>query len=542
MNLKKLASSLLCLGMAGALTMTVQASYPEYGSVSGVEDVGTNPSVSRSNIDNYIYQDEQVNINMDGADAGLYKVLRSNQKNNFNDYTVRLFPVNNADPREMRNVIRRVCALEGGTAEVIFGTDGANHIQVNAPTYMIPYLEKAVAALDVPWLLEYFDGAADVYIKLKHREADIVNTIAQFYAGTELDGVRDSGFSTLDTTNNAIRRFGSEYRNAEFAKAVEMIDIPVNQVNLEVKVYELTQSNDAKLGLDYIAWKNGPGRTLFTFAEGGFEVYSRASGALPMFYDPFDPFAGNKNPFNLASFPQDMTTVLHSAGMESYRSVNYLLSSNFVDFLRVKHLAKNIRSTNLVVTSSHSASIGIDTEVLSIQSDGGSGNPGNAKYDIYDRFVDYTSADDTVGITLNVTPYVGTESMEIDVELDIDEVAGLSPSGTPIINNRTVLTSARLLDGQPMVLAGLSTKDNVKGTAKAPILGSLPLVGYLAGGETDAHRTSDMIITITPTFVLGSQSSGAPARINTVKNIIDGTAPQSAPTLEFGYDMWLIGG
>jgi hypothetical protein len=41
------------------------------------------------------------------------------------------------------------------------------------------------------------------------------------------------------------------------------LDRPVPQVNLTIKVYELRESTLRDLGIDYLAWKNGPGLNLF---------------------------------------------------------------------------------------------------------------------------------------------------------------------------------------------------------------------------------------------------------------------------------------
>ena len=64
----------------------------------------------------------------------------------------------------------------------------------------------------------------------------------------------------VDTTNNAVRHYDEEYRNKNYAEGAKLVDIPPNQVLLDVKMYEVNANNDTKIGVDYINWKNGPGR------------------------------------------------------------------------------------------------------------------------------------------------------------------------------------------------------------------------------------------------------------------------------------------
>jgi type II secretory pathway component GspD/PulD (secretin) len=132
--------------------------------------------------------------------------------------------------------------------------------------------------------------------------------------------------------------------------------------------------------------------------------------------------------------------------------------------------------------------------------------------------------------------------MELAVDLDIGELGGVTPAGTPIINTRTVATTVRLLDGQPFVLASLSQRQGDESTAKAPWLGSLPLVGYLAGGEQRMARRRDLVITITPRFILASEHEMERSpRVQTLDLIVEGERDQGAPRLTWGFDQWLVG-
>ncbi len=604
------------MAIVGALGILIAASNAAYIEHEGVQNTRANPApgAGESNINTYTFQDEQINLL---PDDGLVKVLRTSQKNLVNDFIPVIIPIKHAFPREIRNVMRRVTAAEGGRAEVIRDKEtNENALALYAPKYMVPYLEDAVRVLDVPWLEEYLDGAFDAYIDVQHRNGGDVNAIASQYGGT-------GGFSTFDQTNNGLRRFDEEYRITKYAQAVEMVDIPCNQVSLEVKVYQVNALNDLKLGLDYINWSNGPGRNLWSFAEAGYSAEQRAWGRSSV----FDPFLDARTFIHPALTSKDLVSDV--AAVTSSRAVNYLLTSNFVDFLQVKGSARVLTSTNVTLCSGATAAIEAENQVLafvnndnnldSVQPDRGptfvrrnnnglilghgrdsvgrpspidvptpgpeldgtaeSGGGTNsfldfnnngirdfqdlngdgrkqnnepfiepllggapAGFDVQDgnRRLHYQSAGE-VGINVELTPYVGLESMELDVDIELGEQGQLAPSGVPIINFRTVSTTVRLMDGQPFVIASLKQSEDVKNTAKAPFLGDIPGLGYIFGGETDTKRQDDLVITITPTFQLSDQVRLAkPPRIDTLDCIIRGDLPQGAPPIEYGFDQWLL--
>jgi hypothetical protein len=133
-------------------------------------------------------------------------------------------------------------------------------------------------------------------------------------------------------------------------------------------------------------------------------------------------------------------------------------------------------------------------------------------------------------VSLTVTPFVGLESMELVVSVEVGDLTGIAPNGTPIIGTRTLDTTVRLMDGQEYVVAHLKRTNNIEEAAKAPFFGDIPVLGYLFGGETQTNRESDLLVVITPHFHLSSQTDlGLTADAQSTKDIVVGDASYSAP-------------
>jgi len=543
--------------LTGALMVGVVSAQPsqaafESGSLSGESTAvqkgrgDLTPSVDESNVNDYTFQDEQLNLD---ANTGNVRVLRTDQKALLNDFVTATFPVSKADTRELRNVLKTIIGLEGGRAEVIKDKEaGQQFIQVICPKFMLPYLEKAVPALDEEWVREFDTGAGDTYYKAKNRGAAEIDFIASNYAS-------DSGFSVVDSTNNAISRIDEPYRIENYTKGAEIVDIPANQVLLEVKIVEINSNNDLKLGTDYIAWKNGPGRNLAHFVYQGADAQSSNEN----FTSIFDPFIEGGD---AAGFLKDAS--LHTDYDQYYRAVNYLLTSNYVDFLQVKGEARVLTEESLMVKSANTASLSAEDVIVAIVSEPGdldsidadtkqgvasdidgyrndyNGNVYSVPVRDSDRSV-HLRPSGSVGVFLQLTPFVALESMELVVDLCNAEMNGMSPNGQPIINERALTTTVRLMDGEPCVIGGLKRTTDIKETAKAPGLGDIPVLGYLFGGETDAKRQNDVLVVITPRFYLSSQPSiTAPASVKNIADVVVGGKDVALPAGTIGYDQWLL--
>jgi general secretion pathway protein D len=107
------------------------------------------------------------------------------------------------------------------------------------------------------------------------------------------------------------------------------------------------------------------------------------------------------------------------------------------------------------------------------------------------------------GTILKVRPRV-TKDGTVFVEM-VQEVS--APRGEPDdngnvrISTNRMKTSAVIQSGDTVLLAGLITDSDTKGSSGFPGLSRLPVVGGLFGRQSSTQRRSEIIILITPTLV-----------------------------------------
>ena len=297
---------------------------------TGVNKKGGNPSPTagfsageaNSRLDDYVNQDEQINI--DGDKDNVVKVLRVNQKNLINDYVSPVFPIKRASAMELRNAFREITAAERGRAELIRDKIKKEYfLWVLAPKFQIPYIQAALKALDEPWIKDDVDGRSEVYYKAKFRDIANINEILTVPSSSGVAGSGKDNLVVVDSVNNGALFSGEPYRGQSYLKYAAQVDQPVPQVILEAAVYEVQLSDEKRLGLDYVAWKNGPGRSLFDFIGWGSSYNQRATNRSSIF-DPFVPFRT----------PVSGSTILRGHGSGYYMAANYLVTAAYLDFLQ----------------------------------------------------------------------------------------------------------------------------------------------------------------------------------------------------------------
>jgi type II secretory pathway component GspD/PulD (secretin) len=107
----------------------------------------------------------------------------------------------------------------------------------------------------------------------------------------------------------------------------------------------------------------------------------------------------------------------------------------------------------------------------------------------------------------------------------------------------------RVYPDRPFVLAGLKRNETVKTKNGVPFFSKIPVVGWAFGGETNSKRNVELVVVITPTFDVSTDS-----KIEKVESKIRMTADEqlakdvamnltaiTLPRNWFGFDQWALG-
>ncbi|HDZ76919.1 MAG TPA: hypothetical protein ENH41_02400, partial [Candidatus Omnitrophica bacterium] len=140
------------------------------------------------------------------------------------------------------------------------------------------------------------------------------------------------------------------------------------------------------------------------------------------------------------------------------------------------------------------------------------------------RFID-------VGISLSVTPRVsGDGYITMIIHPEVSSVSEIIDAG-PRITTREADTIVRVRDGETAVIGGLIKNQNDGVRSRIPILGSLPIVGFLFSNRAEDKLQTELAVFITPHIIRPEKRSpldvkfasvSAEALYERAENLIDG--------------------
>lgn len=139
----------------------------------------------------------------------------------------------------------------------------------------IPYVDELIAGLDKPGkadqngsLIEGTGITRITYVPNYRAADDIVRLINIGTINTP------EGKAFLNKDTNTIYWKDDEQAALATLAWVKYLDRPLPQVNLRLNSYEIRESKLRDIGLDYLAWKNGPGMDIFSAGFDGGKVFS----------------------------------------------------------------------------------------------------------------------------------------------------------------------------------------------------------------------------------------------------------------------------
>jgi len=108
-----------------------------------------------------------------------------------------------------------------------------------------------------------------------------------------------------------------------------------------------------------------------------------------------------------------------------------------------------------------------------------------------------------VGITLKVTPQINEgNTIKLDIDQEVSNVsASAASNGGIITNKRSITTSVLVEDGEILVLGGLIDDKLRDSVSKVPLLGDIPLLGWLFRSHTTSKEKQNLMVFMRPSIM-----------------------------------------
>ena len=159
-----------------------------------------------------------------------------------------------------------------------------------------------------------------------------------------------------------------------------------------------------------------------------------------------------------------------------------------------------ILSTPVVMTTDNTeAKITVSKEypVISSSINSGTANYNNTGYSARSTY-EYRN----IGITLTVKPNINPKGFVVmEITQTADDPAGsvtIDGNAVPIVSKREIKATVAVQDRSTVVLGGLVQKTNEKSASKIPILGDIPLLGWLFSTHNNSDKRTELVVLLTP--------------------------------------------
>lgn len=277
------------------------------------------------------------------------------------------------------------------------------------------------------------------------------------------------------------------------------LDIKPPQILIEAQIVEVSKTSGLTLGFEY----GGTDGTLVSFTGPRRQVtsdYMRgkdSAGNKLHGWDWIFPSNDEINSGNNGSGSGSSSSSSSSSnGQESEGGVlDFSAFKIVLKSLLTRGEAKYLGKPKVVTLNNKTATITTSTDatVGFTQSLSGSGGTEMAT----------SSAErKRVGLTLQVTPQVNREGyVTLYVQPSYSDLVSSGFDNTKDTTTRAASTLVRVKNGQTVVIGGLLTSRETDQTRKVPLLGDIPILGWLFTSRSKSKTTTDLVIFITPTIL-----------------------------------------
>lgn len=296
--------------------------------------------------------------------------------------------------------------------------------------------------------------------------------------GSHFSLLSEQGAVSVDERTNTllVREQSSALR--EIQQMIEMLDVPIKQVQIEARIVSVSEGNIDELGVRWgVSSVRGDMRV-----GGSIEHNVMQSGLAEISNASIDDVLN----VNLGATSPSSSSLAFQVGR---------LSSNFLLDLELSALqreskAEVISSPRLITTNKQAAYIEQGTEIPYLESTSSGATSVSFKKAV---------------LSLEVVPQITPDNrLVLDLNVTQDRLGEVVKTGTGeavAINTQRIGTQVLVNDGETVVLGGIYQHSINTTTDKVPLLGDLPWLGALFRHTYEQLGKSELLIFVTPRVV-----------------------------------------
>ncbi len=302
-----------------------------------------------------------------------------------------------------------------------------------------------------------------------------------------------------DEANNALIITDTPIGLDASYRIIKTLDRMPKQVLIEAKLVEVALDSDFNLGIQWSASGNSKGNYIgandINSAIGPTSEYGNQKSIVP----GYDPTAINGTLGNLSGSAGGTgvalpANVIYGAFRLGRVTSNFMFDS-VISAAAKKGKAKVLSDPKVATLNNKEANINITTQIPYTTTETTGSTP-----PVLTTKVVYL----TTGIVLKVTPTItsdGKVALKVNPSVSQPSPTITPVAGAPGVDIRSADTNVIVQDGETIVIGGLIHDTQSDYVFKVPLLGDIPIIGYLFRKKSVTRSRMELLIFVTPKII-----------------------------------------
>ena len=374
----------------------------------------------------------------------------------------------------------------------IIADERTNSLIIIASLYDTQKVQSLVAILDME--IPRGSGNINVYY-LQHANAEELSKVLTALPDTADKALEKGKAPTIskevqivaDKATNSLVITANKADFAVLEEVIKKLDIPRRMVYLEALIMEVKANKDFSVGVEWV----GAGEYNVFGDDAGLIYGGYRSGDSSSLPDPANP-----------SLPKGFSMGVFSEPIEINGQLFPSLGAILNAFKQDDDV--HIISTPQILTTDNEEAeikVGENVPYITSQNTTASNN-------------DYTNYEyKDVGVSLKITPQINQENVvRLEVFVEVKKLTNVSvalATNTPTTFTRTAQTTVIIQDSNTLVIGGIIGDDVNDTVNKIPLLGDIPVLGWLFKTESQVVERVNLYIFLTPRIIRNPAEANA---------------------------------
>ena len=412
-------------------------------------------------------------------------------------FVTKLFRLSFVAPQEIVRTLTPLVSKDGS----LIPYAATNSLIITDSVSNIRKVESLIRLLDVP--LPEGKGRINVYY-LKNANAEdfakVMSALVSRLPAPAAGAIQPAGPATIlegtvtitaDKATNSLIIVASPGDYETVKDVIQKLDIRRRQVYVEAAIIEMSLTKASELGFEFQATNLNNIETSNTSQAVGGTNFGNIGNVIA------------NGPAGLATLTG--LNVGAIKGTFTFKGVEYLNVGALLHALESDSDVNVLSTPNILTTDNQKAEIMVGENIPFVTGQSQTAATGGQIFSQIDRR--------DVGINLKITPQITSEdNVRLDIYQEISDITttpGLNPNIVgPSTTKRSATTAVVVRDKQTMVIGGLIRDNVTSSTSKVPLLGDIPILGWLFKYKTTNVEKVNLMIFITP-YIIKNESDVA---------------------------------